>query len=140
MASNTAAAIVKSVGGAANIESLTPLRHPAAVPTAGRLGRPAVGRRGRPRRDGRRPQAGDRYQVVIGGGVQNVYNDIMKLPGMGDGGSPDRRGRDQGRRPREGPARQVRLAGLASSSSCPTRSARSCPRCSAPRCSSPSWR
>jgi hypothetical protein len=26
------------------------------------------------------PQAGDRFQVVIGGGVQNVYNDIMALP------------------------------------------------------------
>jgi len=26
---------------------------------------------------------------VIGGGVQNVYNDIMKLPGLGTGGNPD---------------------------------------------------
>lgn len=28
------------------------------------------------------PQAGDRFQVVIGGGVQNVYNEIMALPVM----------------------------------------------------------
>ena len=28
------------------------------------------------------PQSGDRFQVVIGGGVQNVYNEIMALPVM----------------------------------------------------------
>lgn len=28
------------------------------------------------------PQSGDRYQVVIGGGVANVYNQIMNLPEM----------------------------------------------------------
>ena len=27
------------------------------------------------------PQAGNRYQVVIGGAVQTVYNDIIALPG-----------------------------------------------------------
>ncbi|WP_454114675.1 glucose PTS transporter subunit IIA [Microbacterium lacticum] len=35
------------------------------------------------------PQSGDRFQVVIGGGVQNVYNEIMALPamaGVGTGG------------------------------------------------------
>jgi PTS system beta-glucosides-specific IIC component len=28
------------------------------------------------------PQAGDRYQVVIGGGVQTTFNEIMNLPSM----------------------------------------------------------
>ena len=57
------------------------------------------------------PQAGDRYQVVIGGGVQNVYNDIMKLPGIGAGGSPDdataikAAARAKGPRGRTGPTR-----------------------------------
>lgn len=32
-------------------------------------------------------QAGDRYQVIIGGGVQTVYNDIMALPSMSGGGA-----------------------------------------------------
>lgn len=89
MSSNTAAEIVKSVGGAANIESLsycaTRLRfqlhdasgvqQSAVEAVDGVMG--AV------------PQAGNRYQVVIGGGVQNVYNDIMKLPGLGAGAVGD---------------------------------------------------
>lgn len=86
MATNTAGDIVKAVGGAGNIESLThcatrlrfQLRDASAVDPkevesiSGVMG--AV------------PQAGERFQVVIGGGVQNVYNDIMALPEMGDGG------------------------------------------------------
>lgn len=34
------------------------------------------------------PQAGDRFQVVIGGAVQTVYNDIMALPEMADVDAP----------------------------------------------------
>lgn len=34
------------------------------------------------------PQAGDRFQVVIGGGVQTVYNDIMALPQMANVEAP----------------------------------------------------
>ena len=139
MASDTAAAIVKSVGGAANIESLShcatrlrfQLRDASGVQQSVVEAVPGV--------MGAVPQAGDRYQVVIGGGVQTVYNDIMELPGMAAAAAP-RRGGDQGRRPREGSPRQVRLAGRASSSSCPTRSGRSWAPCSAPRCSSRSWR
>ena len=33
------------------------------------------------------PQSGDRYQIIIGGAVQSVYNDIMKLPAMAGGAS-----------------------------------------------------
>ena len=88
MASNTAAEIVKSVGGAANIESLThcatrlrfQLRDASGIEQSAVEAVPGV--------MGAVPQAGDRYQVVIGGGVQNVYNDIMALPGVAGGGSP----------------------------------------------------
>ena len=82
MATSPAESIVDAVGDPGNIESLTHcatrLRFQlhdgtkadkaAAEKVPGVLG--AV------------PQAGDRFQVVIGGGVQNVYNDIMALPAM----------------------------------------------------------
>jgi PTS system beta-glucosides-specific IIC component len=88
MSSSTAADIVTKLGGPANIESLShcatrlrfQLRDASGVnqsdveSVAGVMG--AV------------PQAGDRYQVVIGGGVQTVYNQIKALPGM-DGGAGD---------------------------------------------------
>lgn len=35
------------------------------------------------------PQGGNHYQVVIGGGVQDVFNDIMALPEMKGGGGTD---------------------------------------------------
>ncbi len=87
MASNSAADIVDAVGGPGNIASLTHcatrLRFQlndgakadkaAAEAISGVLG--AV------------PQAGDRFQVVIGGGVQTVYNEIMALPSMAGGAS-----------------------------------------------------
>jgi PTS system beta-glucosides-specific IIC component len=89
MSSNTAAEIVKKLGGAANIESLshcaTRLRftlHDASgvqqsdlESVSGVMG--AV------------PQAGNRYQVVIGGGVQTVYNEIKALPGLAGGAGGD---------------------------------------------------
>jgi len=89
MSSSTAADIVNKLGGAANIESLShcatrlrfQLRDAAGVTqsdlesVSGVLG--AV------------PQAGNRYQVVIGGGVQTVYNQIKALPGMDGGAGAD---------------------------------------------------
>jgi PTS system beta-glucosides-specific IIC component len=89
MSSNTAAEIVEKLGGAANIESLshcaTRLRftlHDASgvqqsdlESVSGVMG--AV------------PQAGNRYQVVIGGGVQTVYNEIKALPGLAGGAGGD---------------------------------------------------
>ena len=89
MSSNTAAEIVAKLGGAANIESLshcaTRLRftlHDASgvqqsdlESVSGVMG--AV------------PQAGNRYQVVIGGGVQTVYNEIKALPGLAGGTGGD---------------------------------------------------
>ncbi len=82
MASTTAADIVESVGGPGNIDSLTY----CATRLRFQLGDSS----GVTQSDieaisgvmGAVPQAGDRYQVVIGGAVQSVYNDIMALPGM----------------------------------------------------------
>ena len=86
MASNTAAEIVKSVGGAANIVSLShcatrlrfQLRDGSAITQSAVEAVPGV--------MGAVPQAGNRYQVVIGGAVQSIYNDIKALPGIGSGG------------------------------------------------------
>ena len=86
MASNTAAEIVKSVGGAANIVSLShcatrlrfQLRDASGITQSAVEAVPGV--------MGAVPQAGNRYQVVIGGAVQSIYNDIKALPGIGSGG------------------------------------------------------
>ncbi|MFM9033090.1 MAG: glucose PTS transporter subunit IIA [Mycobacterium sp.] len=87
--SKTAADIVDKLGGAANIESLshcaTRLRftlHDASGVKQSEL-ESVSGVMGAV------PQAGNRYQVVIGGGVQTVYNEIKALPGMGGGGGGD---------------------------------------------------
>ena len=86
MASNTAADIVKSVGGPGNIVSLShcatrlrfQLRDASDVKQSDVEAVPGV--------MGAVPQAGNRYQVVIGGAVQSVYNDIKALPGVSAGG------------------------------------------------------
>lgn len=86
MGSNTAAEIVKSVGGAANIVDLShcatrlrfQLRDASGVKQSDIEAVSGV--------MGAVPQAGNRYQVVIGGAVQSVYNQIKALPGMGAGG------------------------------------------------------
>ncbi|MTB70833.1 PTS beta-glucoside transporter subunit EIIBCA [Arsenicicoccus sp. MKL-02] len=85
MASSPASDIVSSVGGPSNITSLThcatrlrfQLKDASGVDTARVEKIPGV--------MGAVPQSGDRYQVVIGGAVQNVYNDIMALPEMASG-------------------------------------------------------
>lgn len=82
MATNSASAIVDSVGGPQNIESLThcatrlrfQLHDGSVVDQKAVEAVPGV--------LGAVPQAGDRYQVVIGGAVQSYYNDIMALPAM----------------------------------------------------------
>ncbi|MBU3751063.1 MAG: PTS beta-glucoside transporter subunit EIIBCA [Mycobacterium sp.] len=83
--SDTAAQIVAKLGGAGNIESLShcatrlrfTLRDASGVDQSALESISGV--------MGAVPQAGDRYQVVIGGGVQTVYNEIKALPGMGVG-------------------------------------------------------
>ena len=85
--SNTAQAILDAVGGPDNITHLThcatrlrfELRDASVIDKDtvesidGVLG--AV------------PQSGDRYQIVIGGAVQSVYNDIQNLPAMKSAGA-----------------------------------------------------
>lgn len=87
--SDTAAGIVEKLGGAGNIESLShcatrlrfQLRDASGVKQADLESVTGV--------MGAVPQAGNRYQVVIGGGVQTVYNQIKALPGMGGGAGAD---------------------------------------------------
>ncbi len=91
MANSPAAAIVDAVGGPGNIESLThcatrlrfQLKDGSGVDQSTVEAIPGV--------LGAVPQAGDRFQVVIGGAVQNVYNDINALPAMSNvgGGTVD---------------------------------------------------
>ena len=89
MSSNTAAEIVDKLGGSANIESLThcatrlrfTLHDASGVQQSDLEAVPGV--------MGAVPQAGDRYQVVIGGGVQTVYNEIKALPGLGGSAGGD---------------------------------------------------
>ncbi|MGK2308602.1 glucose PTS transporter subunit IIA [Cutibacterium sp. V970] len=85
--SSTASQIVDVVGGPDNIVGLThcatrlrfQLRDSSAVDKAEVEKIPGV--------MGAVPQSGNRYQVVIGGAVGTVYNDIMNLPGMQSLGS-----------------------------------------------------
>ncbi|MGO3796007.1 MAG: glucose PTS transporter subunit IIA [Pauljensenia sp.] len=85
MSASTASDIVQGVGGAGNIVSLThcatrlrfQLRDASGIDQAQVEAIPGV--------MGAVPQTGDRFQVVIGGGVQNVYNDIQALPEMTQG-------------------------------------------------------
>lgn len=89
MSSNTAAEIVTSLGGPANIVDLShcatrlrfQLRDASGVNQAAVEAVPGV--------LGAVPQAGNRYQVVIGGAVQSVHNQIKALPGMGGTGAQD---------------------------------------------------
>lgn len=138
MGANTAAEIVTSVGGAANIVDLShcatrlrfQLRDASGVKQSDIEAVPGV--------MGAVPQAGNRYQVVIGGAVQSVYNDIKALPGMGGVAADDAAAVKAAARPRV--RAESSPGSIRSSSSSPTRSARSWARCSALRCSSPSWR
>lgn len=94
MASDSAADIVEAVGGPGNIASLThcatrlrfQLNDNSIVDKAKVEAIPGV--------MGAVSQAGDRYQVVIGGGVQTVYNDILALPVMAGGGAASGGGGD----------------------------------------------
>ncbi len=85
--SNTAQEIVTGVGGADNIVALT---HCA---TRLRFELADASRVDAARIDstkgvmGAVPQSGDRYQVIIGGAVGTVYNEIMNLPEMANAGA-----------------------------------------------------
>ncbi len=79
---STAAEIVKAVGGADNIVSLThcatrlrfQLVDASGIDTAQVESIKGV--------MGAVPQAGERYQIIMGGAVQSAFNDINALPEM----------------------------------------------------------
>lgn len=87
---STPTQIVESVGGPDNIVSLThcatrlrfQLRDSSGIDTARVEAIPGV--------MGAVPQSGNRYQIVIGGAVDGVYNDIMALPEMSTTASASR--------------------------------------------------
>ena len=92
MASTPAGDIVQSIGGAGNVVALThcatrlrfTLKDASVIDQAEVEAIPAV--------LGAVPQSGDRFQVVIGGAVETVYNEILALPSMkniGTGESAD---------------------------------------------------
>ncbi|KFI97995.1 glucose PTS transporter subunit IIA [Bifidobacterium stellenboschense] len=85
-------AIITAVGGAANVKSLThcATRLRFELKDGGKVDQASL--------DANKvvlggvPQSGDRYQVVIGGQVASVYDEIMHLPemaGLGAGTVPD---------------------------------------------------
>ena len=79
---STAEQIVETVGGADNVLSLThcATRLRFELKDASGIDQTAVEKI--PGVLGAVPQSGDRYQVVIGGGVQTTFNEIMNLPAM----------------------------------------------------------
>ncbi len=87
MANTTAADIVKGVGGAQNIKGLThcATRLRFELKDASTVDKDTLEKISGVM--GAVPQAGDRYQVVIGGAVQTVYNEIWALPEMSKVGS-----------------------------------------------------
>lgn len=81
--------IVESVGGADNITSLThcATRLRFQLKDSSGVEQDAVEKI--PSVMGAVSQSGNRYQVVMGGGVQDVYNDIMALPEMKEGSASE---------------------------------------------------
>lgn len=92
MSTKTAEEIIASVGGPDNIVTLThcATRLRFQLKDASHVSDKQV--EAIPGVLGAVPQAGDRYQVVIGGAVESVYNDIYALPamkGQAQGGSDE---------------------------------------------------
>ena len=81
----TAEQIVENIGGPENILSLThcATRLRFELADAGKVDQAGIEKV--PGVLGAVPQSGDRFQVVIGGGVQTTFNEIMNLPGMTGG-------------------------------------------------------
>ena len=87
MATSSAADIVQALGGPSNVQSLT---HCATRLRFQLVDASVVDQKkvdAIPVVMGSVPQAGNRFQVVIGGAVQNVYNEITALPEMSGMGS-----------------------------------------------------
>jgi PTS system beta-glucosides-specific IIC component len=82
VASTLAAEIVHSIGGAQNVVALTHCATRLRFQLKDASGIDQITVEAIPAVLGAVPQSGERYQVVIGGAVETVYNDIMALPEM----------------------------------------------------------
>ncbi|MBC9714238.1 PTS glucose transporter subunit IIA [Streptomyces sp. TRM66268-LWL] len=82
-----AESILRGVGGAQNIESLThcATRLRFQLHDGSKVDQKALDALGGVM--GTVPQSGDRFQIVIGGAVSRVYSEIMNLPSMSNGGT-----------------------------------------------------
>ncbi|RSX54937.1 PTS mannose transporter subunit IIABC [Bifidobacterium dolichotidis] len=87
MAESTAAQIIDAIGGAGNVKSLThcATRLRFELVDANKVDQNALEHMKGVL--GAVPQSGDRYQVVIGGGVADMYQQIMHLPEMAQMGT-----------------------------------------------------
>ncbi len=81
---STASEIVAALGGPGNIKSLTHCATRLRFELVDASGVDAPTVESIKGVMGAVPQSGDRYQVIIGGGVQSVFNDINSLPEMQD--------------------------------------------------------
>ncbi|MBT1177331.1 PTS glucose transporter subunit IIA [Bifidobacterium callimiconis] len=81
---DTARAIIAAIGGAGNVRGLThcATRLRFELVDASRVDQAAID--ANPAVLAGFPRQGDRYQVVIGGDVEDVYHAVMALPGMAD--------------------------------------------------------
>ncbi|MFK5257215.1 glucose PTS transporter subunit IIA [Propionibacterium freudenreichii] len=84
---NAPAEILASIGGADNVENLTHCATRLRFQLHDNSGIDEKQVESIPGVMGAVSQSGNRYQVVIGGAVESVYNDIMALPEMKEGGS-----------------------------------------------------
>ncbi|NEG69616.1 glucose PTS transporter subunit IIA [Bifidobacterium choloepi] len=87
MAESTASQIISAIGGPENVKSLThcATRLRFELVDASKVDKDKLEHMKGVL--GAVPQSGDRYQVVIGGGVSTVYEEIMHLPEMKNAGA-----------------------------------------------------
>ena len=142
MADSLASQIITAIGGPENVRSLThcATRLRFELADASKVDQNALEHMKGVL--GAVPQSGDRFQVVIGGGVATVYENIMHLPEMANAGAASASGEGQKsnadvKAEARSKARGKVHGRTPSSSISPTPSARSWACCSAPPSSSP---
>ncbi|WP_309620202.1 PTS transporter subunit EIIC, partial [Salinibacterium sp.] len=105
-----ASAIITSIGGAENVIGLTHCATRLRFQLKDTSGIDQAAVEAIPEVLGVVPQTGNRYQVVIGGAVETVYNDILALPGLEKLGSG--RGADDVKAAERAKGPRGRFAGL----------------------------
>ena len=95
MADSLASQIITAIGGPENVRSLThcATRLRFELADASKVDQNALEHMKGVL--GAVPQSGDRFQVVIGGGVATVYENIMHLPEMANAGAASASGEGQ---------------------------------------------